>query len=225
VENIKEATKQFLELKRQACVESKRKNSEVIAIGASKTRSIQSIRESYEAGIKNFGENYLQEAEGKIKHLPSDITWHFIGSIQRKKSKKIARLFHWVHTIERIEVAELLNNARPKELGKLNVCIQINLDNEESKAGINLEEIDAFLLLMQNLKNLKVRGLMVIPKPKENDHQRQSFKKLKNKFYELKKNYNELDTLSMGMSADYREAIAEGSTMIRIGTDIFGQRQ
>ena len=225
MKNIKEATKQFLELKRQACVESKRKNSEVIAIGASKTQSVQSIRKSYEAGIKNFGENYLQEAEGKIKYLPSDITWHFIGSIQSRKSKKIARLFNWVHTIERIEVAELLNNARPKELGQLNVCIQINLDSEKSKSGIRIEEVDHFMLELQRMKNLKVRGLMSIPKPKEKEKQRQSFKKLKNKLNELKKNYNDLDTLSMGMSADYQEAIAEGSTIIRIGTNIFGQRQ
>ena len=225
MKNIKEATKQFLELKQKTCNESGRESSEVIAIGASKTQSIQSIREAYEGGITNFGENYLQEAEEKISQLPSGITWHFIGVIQSKKSKKIARMFDWVHTIDRIEIAQSLNNARPKELGKLNVCVQVNLDREESKSGINLEEVDNFLLEIQNLDNLTVRGLMVIPKPKDNDRQRLSFKKLKNKFNELKKNYNGLDTLSMGMSADYQEAIAEGSTMIRIGTNLFGPRQ
>jgi PLP dependent protein len=225
VKNIKEATKQFLELKQKTCNESGRESSEVIAIGASKTQSIQSIREAYEGGITNFGENYLQEAEEKISQLPSGITWHFIGAIQSKKSKKIARMFDWVHTIDRIEIAQSLNNARPKELAKLNVCVQVNLDREESKSGINLEEVDNFLLEIQNLDNLMVRGLMVIPKPKDNDRQRLSFKKLKNKFNELKKNYNGLDTLSMGMSADYKEAIAEGSTMIRIGTSLFGPRQ
>ena len=225
MKNIKEATKQFLELKQKACNELGRENSEVIAIGASKTQSIHSILKAYEGGITDFGENYLQEAEEKISQLPSDITWHFIGSIQRKKSKKIARMFDWVHTIDRIEIAQSLNNARPKELAKLNVCVQVNLDREESKSGINLEEVDNFLLEIQNLDNLMVRGLMVIPKPKDNDRQRLSFKKLKNKFNELKKNYNGLDTLSMGMSADYKEAIAEGSTMIRIGTSLFGPRQ
>ena len=225
MKNIKEATKQFLELKQKTCNESGRESSEVIAIGASKTQSIQSIREAYEGGITNFGENYLQEAEEKISQLPSDITWHFIGAIQSKKSKKIARMFDWVHTIDRIEIAQSLNNARPKELGKLNVCVQVNLDREESKSGINLEEVDNFLLEIQNLDNLMVRGLMVIPKPKDNEKQRLSFKKIKNKFNELKKNYNGLDTLSMGMSADYQEAIAEGSTMIRIGTNLFGPRQ
>jgi len=225
VKNIKEATKQFLELKQKTCNESGRESSEVIAIGASKTQSIQSIRQAYEGGITNFGENYLQEAEEKISQLPSDITWHFIGAIQSKKSKKIARMFDWVHTLDRIEVAQLLNNARPKELRKLNVCVQINLDREESKSGIDLEEVDNFLLEIQNLDNLMVRGLMVIPKPKDNEKQRRSFKKIKNKFNELKKNYNGLDTLSMGMSADYQEAIAEGSTMIRIGTNLFGPRQ
>ena len=225
MKNIKEATKQFLELKQKACNELGRENSEVIAIGASKTQSIQSILKAYEGGITDFGENYLQEAEEKISQLPSDITWHFIGSIQRKKSKKIASMFDWVHTIDRIEVAESLNNARPKELGQLNVCVQVNLDNEESKSGIALEEVDNFLLDIQNLDNLNVRGLMVIPRPKDNDIQRLSFEKIKNKFNELKKIYNGMDALSMGMSADFQEAIAEGSTMIRIGTNLFGPRQ
>ena len=134
-------------------------------------------------------------------------------------------MFDWVHTIDRVEIAQLLNSARPKELEKLNVCVQVNLDREESKSGINLEEVDNFLLEIESLDNLTVRGLMVIPKPKDNERQRLSFKKIKNKFNELKKNYNELDTLSMGMSADYQEAIAEGSTMIRIGTNLFGPRQ
>ena len=225
MKNIKEATKQFLELKQKTCNESGRESSEVIVIGASKTQSIQSIRQAYEGGITNFGENYLQEAEEKISQLPSDITWHFIGAIQSKKSKKIARMFDWVHTIDRVEIAQLLNSARPKELEKLNVCVQVNLDREESKSGINLEEVDNFLLEIESLDNLTVRGLMVIPKPKDNERQRLSFKKIKNKFNELKKNYNSLDTLSMGMSADYQEAIAEGSTMIRIGTNLFGPRQ
>lgn len=225
MKNIKEATKQFLELKQKTCNESGRESSEVIVIGASKTQSIQSIRQAYEGGITNFGENYLQEAEKKISQLPSDITWHFIGAIQSKKSKKIARMFDWVHTIDRVEIAQLLNSARPKELEKLNVCVQVNLDREESKSGINLEEVDNFLLEIESLDNLTVRGLMVIPKPKDNERQRLSFKKIKNKFNELKKNYNELDTLSMGMSADHQEAIAEGSTMIRIGTNLFGPRQ
>ena len=225
MKNIKEATKQFLELKQKTCNESGRESSEVIVIGASKTQSIQSIRQAYEGGITNFGENYLQEAEEKISQLPSDITWHFIGAIQSKKSKKIARMFDWVHTIDRVEIAQLLNSARPKELEKLNVCVQVNLDREESKSGINLEEVDNFLLEIESLDNLTLRGLMVIPKPKDNERQRLSFKKIKNKFNELKKNYNSLDTLSMGMSADYQEAMAEGSTMIRIGTNLFGPRQ
>lgn len=225
MKDIKEATKRFLQLKQISCDQSGRENSEVTAIAASKTQSINSIHQAYEGGIINFGENYLQEAEEKIRHLPTDITWHFIGAIQSKKSKKIARMFDWVHTIDRIEVAKLLNNARPEEMGALNICIQINLDKEDSKSGIGLEEVDSFLLGIKNLKNLKLRGLMAIPRPKENEQQRVSFKKIKNKFNDLKKNYNELDTLSMGMSADYHEAIAEGSTMVRIGTHIFGQRQ
>lgn len=225
MKDIKEATKKFLHLKQTSCDQAGRENFEVTAIAASKTQSINSVHQAYEGGIMNFGENYLQEAEEKIRNLPTDITWHFIGAIQSKKSKKIARMFDWVHTIDRIEVAELLNNARPEEMGALNICIQINLDKEESKSGIGLEEVDSFILEIQNLKNLKLRGLMAIPRPKENEQQRVSFKKIKNKFNDLKKNYNELDTLSMGMSADYHEAIAEGSTMIRIGTHIFGQRQ
>ena len=198
MKNIKEATKQFLELKQKTCNESGRESSEVIVIGASKTQSIQSIRQAYEGGITNFGENYLQEAEEKISQLPSDITWHFIGAIQSKKSKKIARMFDWVHTIDRVEIAQLLNSARPKELEQLNVCVQVNLDREESKSGINLEEVDNFLLEIESLDNLNVRGLMVIPKPKDNERQRLSFKKLKNKWSP----YNSVATWYLWRSID-----------------------
>ena len=208
------------------CKLSGRKPDEIILIGASKAQTIKSIKEAYESGLTHFGENYLQEAEEKIENLSRDLVWHYIGSIQSRKAKRIAEIFDWVHTVDSVKVAMKLNNARPKSKGFLNVCLQINIDNEESKSGLDLKEIDSFIEQTKTLENLKVRGLMVIPKPRENlGEQKEVFAMVKNIFLALNEKGNSFDTLSMGMSSDYAAAIQEGATMVRVGTGIFGPRK
>ena len=211
---------------KEICKLSGRKTDEIILIGASKAQTIDSIREAYESGLTHFGENYLQEAEEKIENLSKDLVWHYIGSIQSRKAKRIAEIFDWVHTVDSVKVAMKLNNARPKSRGFLNVCLQINIDNEENKSGLDLKEIDRFIEQTKSLENLKIRGLMVIPRPREAlEEQKEIFGIVKNIFSTLNEKGNNYDTLSMGMSSDYAAAIQEGATMLRIGTGIFGPRK
>ena len=208
------------------CKLSERNPKNLTLIGASKSQSIANIQEAYDAGLKNFGENYLQEAENKIKSLEGDFIWHFIGSIQSRKARKIAEIFDWVHTVENTKVAKKLNIARPHSKGPLNICIQVNIDSEESKSGLHLDDLEGFIEESRNLENINIRGLMVIPKPRESiEEQKKVFRKVKETFLNLIEKGNDLDTLSMGMSSDYGSAIQEGATMVRIGTGIFGPRK
>ncbi len=211
---------------KENCKLSERNPKNLTLIGASKSQSIANIQEAYDAGLKNFGENYLQEAENKIKSLEGDFIWHFIGSIQSRKAKKIAEIFDWVHTVENTKVAKKLNIARPHSKGPLNICIQVNIDSEESKSGLHLDDLEGFIEESRNLENINVRGLMVIPKPRESiEEQKKVFRKVKETYLNLIEKGNDLDTLSMGMSSDYGSAIQEGATMVRIGTGIFGPRK
>ena len=203
-----------------------RNPEEIILMGASKSQTVEQIEQAYENGVFHFGENYLQEAETKISKIEKNIIWHFIGSIQTKKTKKIARIFDWVHTVDSLKIAEKLNDARPSSRGPINICLQVNIDNEETKSGILKEEIDDFLTSLTSLKNIKTRGLMIIPKPRHTaEEQSEVFSDLKLKLDSLKSKFPELDTLSMGMSSDYLVAIQEGATILRIGTGIFGARK
>ena len=220
-ENIQ---KIILDIK-ENCNLSKRSVEDVILIGASKSQTIEKIIIAYEEGVKNFGENYLQEAEEKISKLDQDIIWHFIGSIQSRKAKRIAEIFDWVHTIDSFKVAEKLNSSRPKSKGALNACLQLNIDDEESKSGLKIENLEEIIQKIEALENLKIRGLMVIPKPRDSkEEQRQVFRKVKEIYDSLIRQGHNFDTLSMGMTSDYGVAIQEGATMIRIGTGIFGPR-
>ena len=221
-ENIQ---KIILDIK-ENCNLSKRSVEDVVLIGASKSQTIEKIIVAYEEGIKNFGENYLQEAEEKISKLDQDIIWHFIGSIQSRKAKRIAEIFDWVHTIDSFKVAEKLNSSRPKSKGTLNACLQLNIDDEESKSGLKIEDLEEIIQKIEALENLKIRGLMVIPKPRDSkEEQRQVFRKVKEIYDSLIRKGHKFDTLSMGMTSDYGVAIQEGATMIRIGTGIFGPRK
>ena len=203
-----------------------RNPEEIILMGASKSQTVEQIEQAYENGVFHFGENYLQEAETKISKIKKNIIWHFIGSIQTKKTKKIAHLFDWVHTVDSLKIAEKLNDARPSSRGPLNICLQVNIDNEETKSGILKEEIDDFLTSLTSLKNIKTRGLMIVPRPRHTaEEQSEVFSDLKLKLDSLKSKFPELDTLSMGMSSDYLVAIQEGATILRIGTGIFGARK
>ena len=221
-ENIQ---KIILDIK-ENCNLSKRSVEDVTLIGASKSQTIEKIIVAYEEGIKNFGENYLQEAEEKISKLDQDIIWHFIGSIQSRKAKRIAEMFDWVHTIDSFKVAEKLNSSRPKSKGALNACLQLNIDDEESKSGLKIENLEEIVQKIEALENLKIRGLMVIPKPRDSEEeQRKVFRKVKEIYDSLIRQGHNFDTLSMGMTSDYGVAIQEGATMIRIGTGIFGPRK
>lgn len=196
-------------------------------LAVSKRHSVNKIREAYEAGQRSFGENYVQELLEKKEQLSDlDIKWHFIGPLQSNKTKKIAEAVDWVHTIDRFKIAKRLNDQRPENLPKLSACIQVNISGEESKSGILIEELPILAKKINELPRLKLQGLMVIPAPEKNiDKQRIVFAKVANIKKDLYQQGIELNTLSMGMSDDMEAAIAEGSTIVRIGTAIFGTRE
>lgn len=194
----------------------------ITLVAVSKNHSIEAIKAAAKAEQKDFGENRIQEAIPKIAALKThNLTWHFIGRIQSNKAKLIAQNFDWVHSVTRTDIATLLNTHRPANLPPLNICIQMNLDAEESKDGIALDEIAPLIQIIAKLPNLKFKGLMIIPAPnKDFDQQFQTFKKLTDAAESLQPGLQ----LSMGMSDDYTAAIAAGATIIRIGTAIFGER-
>lgn len=203
-----------------------RAQDNITLLAVSKTQPISAIKLLYQQGVHQFGENYLQEAQKKIKQLNDlAITWHFIGPLQSNKCKRISEQFDWVQSIDREVIAHKLNEHRPAHLPTLNVCIQVNISKEESKSGVLAEEVEGLCQIVNQLPRLKLRGLMCIPKTESCfDNQRQALKKMTHIYQQLKDIY-QLDTLSMGMSADYRAAIAEGSTMVRIGSALFGPRK
>ena len=197
-------------------------------LAVSKTKPAAMIRELYQNGQRDFGENYWQEAAEKIAQLRDlqDIKWHFIGPIQSNKTAGIAAACHWVHSVDRIKIAMRLSEQRPAEMEPLNICVQLNLDNEPSKSGVlPNEHCRRLSKRLTDLPNLRLRGLMAIPKPQPNyESQLQSLRRLQSLLMELKPSLKNLDTLSVGMSNDLEAAIAAGSTMVRIGTDLFGSR-
>lgn len=194
-------------------------------LAVSKTRPIEDIETAHAAGQKHFGESYVQEAIEKIALSKSDLHWHFIGPIQKNKTRLIAENFQWVHSIDRLIIAKRLNDQRPKALDPLQICIQVNIDNETSKAGVTLDEVEHLATELSKLEHVKLRGLMAIPQASNDlNEQRNSFANLRKKLEQLIQLGFELDTLSMGMSNDLEAAIAEGATIVRVGTAIFGQR-
>ena len=209
----------------QSKIDASKTDKNVKLVAVSKKKSWQEILEAYENGISDFGENYLQESLKKISKLKDlKISWHFIGSIQSNKCKEIAENFDWVHTIDRLKIARLIDRYCPEE--KFIKClIQINIDNEESKSGIKVEEVENFLNELSGLKKIKISGLMIIPNPNEemSDLQK-TFRKIKILADRLIENYENLTEISMGMSRDFELAIKEGSTIVRLGETIFGAR-
>ncbi len=203
-----------------------RNPEEIQLLAVSKRHSESMIREAFAAGQTAFGENYVQELLNKAEALSDlPIEWHFIGPLQSNKTKKIAQTASWVHTIDRLKIAKRLNKQRPPELPPLSVCIQLNISGEQSKSGIMLNELATLAQEINQLKQLKLRGLMAIPAPESDFHkQRQAFAKIYQAQQDLIKQGFDLDTLSMGMSNDMEAAIAEGATIVRIGTAIFGKR-
>ena len=213
-QQIKQAAKDF------------QQNQSITLLAVSKTKPIEAIEMAYQCGQHDFGENYLQEAEEKIlalKHLT--ITWHYIGPIQSNKTRKISELFDWVHSVDRFKIAHRLDEQRPDHLPPLNILLQVNIDNDPHKSGISSDQILSLAEQVQSLPRLKLRGLMAIPSlHREFSQQRKPFARMHQAFQNLRQYYPQCDTLSMGMSDDMRAAIAEGSTLVRIGTAIFGAR-
>jgi len=222
---------QRLALLHQHIAESERKYARVTGavqlLAVSKTQPASKVAEAIAAGQHAFAENYLQEALEKQLALQDEpLTWHFIGPIQSNKTRQIAAHFQWVHTVERLKIAQRLNDQRPDELPPLNILLQVNLSGEASKSGVSLAELPALAASVNVLPRLHLRGLMAIPAP-ETDfvRQRAAFRPLSlARDALLQAGYTDCTELSMGMSQDFVAAIAEGATMIRIGTDIFGPR-
>lgn len=198
----------------------------VTLLAVSKTHSAATVREAAAAGQTRFGENYLQEALDKIAALADlALEWHFIGPLQTNKTRRIAECFAWVHTVDRLKVAQRLNEQRPPELPPLNVCIQVNISGEASKHGVSLDELPALAQAIATLPRLRLRGLMAIPAPATDfAAQRLPCARLRVAQEDLIQKGLALDTLSMGMSDDLDAAITEGATLVRIGTAIFGPR-
>jgi PLP dependent protein len=200
-------------------------HQEVKLVAVSKTQSITALREAYAAGQTCFGENYLQEALSKQTEL-SDlrIEWHFIGPIQSNKTQLIAKNFDWIHGVDRLKIAQRLSDARANQI-PLQICLQVNISGEDSKSGVNPDELSALAEEVMKLPNIKLRGLMTIPAPTEDTAiQRAQFIKMRTLLERLNQQGHQLDTLSMGMSSDYVIAIEEGATMVRVGSAIFGAR-
>jgi len=195
----------------------------VSLLAVSKKQSFKSIEYLYTLGQKAFGESYLQEELTKINALPEkSIEWHFIGPIQRNKTKKITEHFQWVHSVSNQDIAQRLNDQRPSHLPPLNVCLQVNVSQEQTKSGIAASLLIELATFTADLPLLKLRGLMAIPAISTSfEEQRTSFRQLRVLFEELNQNNFKLDTLSMGMSGDMEAAIAEGASLVRIGTALF----
>ena len=235
-ERIKNATKLYA-----------RPPDTVKLLAVSKTKPLTMIQDAYTAGQRDFGENYLQDALPKIETLSADpnyndIIWHFIGSIQSNKTKTIAENFSWVHGVDRLKIARRLGEQRPAELGNINICIQVNSSKEKSKSGVTLQELPQLISEIRDLPGVSLRGLMTIPAnstlttPESSsviEKQRKPFRELHKALEQINNNSThasgstetDLDTLSMGMSGDLEAAIAEGATIVRVGTDIFGIRE
>lgn len=208
-----------------------RNAEEITLLGVSKKQPLDKLISAYQCGLRHFGENYLQEAMSKqaafnAQGFGADTQWHFIGPIQSNKTKQISEHFSWVHSVDRLKIAQRLNDQRPASLPPLNICLQVNIDNESSKSGAEVKEVDALASAISKLDRLSLRGLMVIPRPPEKSEDAHlPFRHCRALMQKLNSELGlRLDTLSMGMSSDLDAAIAEGSTIVRIGTALFGER-
>jgi PLP dependent protein len=212
----------------KAAADASRDASTVMLLAVSKTFPAEDVRAAFDAGQRAFGENYVQEAVAKITELAdlrSEIEWHFIGPLQSNKTKVVAENFDWVHSVDRLKIAERLSDQRPDGMPPLNVCLQINVSGEDSKSGVAPDDALALAHQIAALPRLRLRGLMAIPEPAADaGAQRRPYRALHELFESLRSAGLDLDTMSAGMSADLEAAIEEGATMVRIGSAIFGER-
>jgi pyridoxal phosphate enzyme (YggS family) len=211
-----------------ACISAGRPVQSVTLLAVSKTFDATVVRAAHAAGQRAFGENYVQEALQKMQALAdlrSDMEWHLVGPLQANKTAAVAAAFDWVHTIDRLKIAERLSAQRPADLPPLNVCVQVNVSGEASKAGVAPDELPALARAVAGLPNLTLRGLMAVPEPAPAfEAQRAPHRRLRALLQDLQRDGLALDTLSMGMSADLEAAVAEGATIVRVGSAIFGAR-
>lgn len=209
-----------------ACHTAGRAAGSVSLLAVSKTRDSDELRAMAALGLRRFGENYLQEALTKIEALRDlDLEWHFIGPLQSNKTRAVAEHFAWVHSVDRLKLAQRLNDQRPAGLQPLNICLQVNVSGEASKSGVDFAELVTLARQVAQLPRLRLRGLMTIPAPADDfEAQRRPLSQLRQALEQLNLEGLQLDTLSMGMSDDLEAAVAEGTTIVRIGTALFGPR-
>jgi pyridoxal phosphate enzyme (YggS family) len=226
-QNLPERLDQVRKRIETAALQAGRCVDSITLLGVTKGQPAEAILAAADAGLRDFGESYLQEALQKIAAVatPHQLTWHFIGRVQSNKTRPVAETFAWVHAVDRLKIAQRLAEQRPYHAPPLNVCLQVNVADEDSKGGVGFAELPALATAVRALPRLKLRGLMCLP-PEEDDPERQRhwFGKLREALAELNRAGLELDTLSMGMSGDLEAAILEGATMVRVGTALFGPR-
>lgn len=203
---------------------SQKLEKDIVLIAVSKKFPREDILQFHDLGLRHFGENYIQEWVTKSEGLPEDIIWHIIGNVQSNKSRFVAEKAHWLHTLDKISLAERLNRQRPEHLPPLNVCLEVNIGQESQKHGVLPTEIDTLANAVAFLPRLRLRGLMCIPKVGSQKSTLAQMEHMQTLFYQLQSQYSSVDTLSMGMSADMEMAIACGATHIRIGSALFGNR-
>lgn len=212
----------------RACLAAGRDENSVTLLAVSKTFGADAVRQAHAAGQRRFGENYVQEAIAKIQalaELRTGLEWHLIGPLQSNKTRAVAETFDWVHTVDRLKVAERLAEQRPAGLAPLQLCLQVNVSGEASKSGVGFDQLPALAHAVAALPRLRLRGLMSIPEPAEGAQaQRKPHRRLREAFEALRGGGLALDTLSMGMSADLEAAVLEGATLVRVGTAVFGAR-
>jgi len=223
---VTENFRKIQDLLAKAAVDAGRSPDQVRLLAVSKKKTPEAILEAYAAGQRDFGENFVQEAVEKIAAVNrDDIDWHFIGHLQANKTRAVAGQFQWVHTVDRLKIARRLSEQRPQYGSDLNICIEVNIDGEDNKSGVAVTDLPELASAIAKLPRLRLRGLMCLPAIRDDfAAQRQPFARLRELLQALNANGLQLDTLSMGMSADYAAAIHEGATIVRIGTAIFGPR-
>ena len=217
----------IIDLLAKSAIEADRKQNSVLLLAVSKKQPLAKILAAREAGQRDFGENFVQEGLEKIEQTRGlGLIWHFIGHLQNNKTRVVAENFDWVHTIDKLKTARRLSEQRPEALGPLNICLQVNIDGEDDKSGIAAQELPELAAACAELPNLALRGLMCLPAVRDELlAQREPFAKLRALAEDLRAAGIDTDTLSMGMSGDYRAAILEGATIVRIGTALFGERK
>ena len=224
---VTENLRKIRELLAEAAIDAGRDDSAVQLLAVSKKQTLAGVIEAAAAGQRDFGENFVQEGLEKIAAVSrNDLCWHFIGHLQTNKTRAVAAHFDWVHTVDRLKTAQRLSQQRPAALGKLNICLQVNIDDEPGKSGVNIDELFELAKQVAQLPRLRLRGLMCLPALRTRfEDQRKPFAAMRDLLGMLRRQSLEVDTLSMGMSSDFRAAIFEGATIVRLGTAVFGKRK